>query len=109
MESLSFDEVCADDPAVTGGEYVQVPADVLPELTGVDFWWHILPPSGEWSMFCCAQSPASLTYSEPESRYCSHSCSTGGDCGAINHASTSFHPDQASQTTYGRSPCCRWW
>ena len=47
VDTLSFDEVLANDQSVTGPEYVDVPVDGLPELKGSNFWWQRLPASGE--------------------------------------------------------------
>ena len=48
METLRFDSVREDDPSVTGAEYVDIPADSLPELEGANMWWKLPPPSGEF-------------------------------------------------------------
>ena len=47
INTLSFDEVRADDPSAMGPHLVDVPADALPELKGSEYWWQTLPPSGE--------------------------------------------------------------
>lgn len=47
IDTLCFDEVCADDPLIQGSEYVKVPVDMLPELKGADFWWNMRPQSGQ--------------------------------------------------------------
>ncbi|KAG9309166.1 hypothetical protein JVU11DRAFT_10877 [Chiua virens] len=43
-DTLRFEEVRADDPLVSGPEYVEVPEEQLPVLQG-DLWWMALPPS----------------------------------------------------------------
>ena len=48
METLRFHNVREDDPSVTGPNYVDVPADSLPELEGANMWWKVPPPSGEF-------------------------------------------------------------
>ena len=47
IDTLRFDEVCADNEVVTGPDYVNMPPDMLPKLQGTDFWWKALPSSGE--------------------------------------------------------------
>lgn len=47
IDTLCFEEVLADDPEVSGPEYVDVPPGMLPELQGGDFWWKTPPSSGE--------------------------------------------------------------
>lgn len=53
IDTHRFYKVCADDPSITGEEYVDIPVDALPELKGRDFWWHELPPSGELTALEC--------------------------------------------------------
>ena len=63
LETLSFDQVSADDPSVTGPEYVVVQADSLPELEGDHAWWKGPPPSGE-SILSGAQTPSAGSNSD---------------------------------------------
>jgi len=53
IDTLHFNKVCTDDPSITGEEYVDILVDALPELKGGDFWWQVLPPSGELPAFWC--------------------------------------------------------
>jgi hypothetical protein len=46
-DTLCFDAVRADDPLVTGPQYVDISVDVLPDVGGENLWWKVLPPSGE--------------------------------------------------------------
>ncbi|KAF8119136.1 hypothetical protein EV363DRAFT_1306183 [Boletus edulis] len=48
LDTLSFDQVRADDPAITGSEYVEVPASSVPRPNGDDNWWLLLPPSASF-------------------------------------------------------------
>lgn len=47
LDTLCFDDVRADDPEVTGPNYVDVPLEALPDVGEGDFWWEALPPGGE--------------------------------------------------------------
>ena len=68
MDTLSFDEVRSDDPAITGPDYIDVPADILPELKGANFWWQLLPPSGKLVFSCCTHPSKSWRPSELEGK-----------------------------------------
>ena len=37
MNMLSFDEVHSDNPAITSLDYIDILADILPELKGANF------------------------------------------------------------------------
>ncbi|KAI9453882.1 hypothetical protein HD554DRAFT_2179246 [Boletus coccyginus] len=44
VDTLLFDAVRADDPSVSGEEYVDVPSGSFPKVNGADLWWQDLPP-----------------------------------------------------------------
>lgn len=49
VDTLLFDAVRADDPSVSGEEYVDVPSGSFPKVNGADLWWQDLPPEGEYA------------------------------------------------------------
>lgn len=46
VETLRFEDV-HEDHCPPGPEYVDIQQDKLPELRGTNFWWEVLPLSGE--------------------------------------------------------------
>ena len=49
INTLKFDQVCADDPLVVDPNYVDVPSNALPKLqsSSSDYWWDMPPPYSE--------------------------------------------------------------
>ena len=78
LDTLLFDQVRADDPGVTGVEFVDVAAEALPPLKEGTFWWELLPPSGERSFiyFIYYHPSKPSTYSEFQ-RQGGHVCRSG--------------------------------
>ena len=47
IKTLCFDEVHEDNKMATSTEFVDMQQDMLPDLQGANFWWKVLPRSGE--------------------------------------------------------------
>ncbi|KAG8218054.1 hypothetical protein J3R82DRAFT_6300 [Butyriboletus roseoflavus] len=45
ISTFDIDEVQSDDPSLLGDDCVDLPLDALPDLTGDDLWWTVVPPS----------------------------------------------------------------
>ncbi|KAF8134209.1 hypothetical protein EV363DRAFT_1160616 [Boletus edulis] len=58
VDTLRFDEVSADDPSVTGPEYVDLLVDALPELKG-DMWWKVPPLSANFRISATSSKESS--------------------------------------------------